>query len=384
MQYISWKMLFILMSSVPFIGAAQEPMSITLNKEKFEHGDTIQLQSEVPGWEGAVKLGVLHVWIEDFEHKNLWKFRYPVINGKANAYLTIHDSFPPGNYAFYFQLHNQPFYINGKLKKNYKGDSLRFTMLLSNNEIINGKIEVVNEQKFYLGNLVFEKHATFFLSPLKEKNINSIDATLITKLDSSFTPLADTMVRVTIGTITGKTALEESYVFDERIFLGEAGGTLDNVEVIGKKKSLAESFNNEIPTGFFRGNDGYIFDGLETPFFGISIFDYLYSRVPGVQFVRGNFPGGYSITWRGLEPTFFLNELQVSADNIAIVPPSDIAMVKVFRPPFAGAPLGGQGGAIAIYTKQGKYGSVAPIFLNRFLVNGYTPLIYELNTITNE
>jgi hypothetical protein len=36
--------------------------------------------------------------------------------------------------------------------------------------------------------------------------------------------------------------------------------------------------------------------------------------------------------------------------NIAV---ADIAMVKVFRPPFFGSAGGGSGGAIAIYTKKG-------------------------------
>lgn len=34
-------------------------------------------------------------------------------------------------------------------------------------------------------------------------------------------------------------------------------------------------------------------------------------------------------------------------------PMTDVAMIKVFRPPFMGAPGGGSGGAIAIYTKKG-------------------------------
>ena len=45
--------------------------------------------------------------------------------------------------------------------------------------------------------------------------------------------------------------------------------------------------------------------------------------------------------------------MPVDVTAIENIPVSDIAYVKVFRPPFFGATGGGSGGAIAIYTKKG-------------------------------
>ena len=61
-----------------------------------------------------------------------------------------------------------------------------------------------------------------------------------------------------------------------------------------------------------------------------------------------------SWSWRGSSPTLFLNEMQTDVTGIENIPVSDIAYVKVFRPPFFGAPGGGAGGGIAIYTKKGE------------------------------
>jgi hypothetical protein len=52
-----------------------------------------------------------------------------------------------------------------------------------------------------------------------------------------------------------------------------------------------------------------------------------------------------------------VNEMQLSVDMVqTTVNVHDVAMIKVFRPPFFGAPGGGSGGAIAIYTKKGGEG----------------------------
>ena len=155
---------------------------------------------------------------------------------------------------------------------------------------------------------------------------------------------------------------------------------------MAKKKTEIEKFNEATTTGYFKSDNAYIFGGAENQFTAnISIFDYLRGRVPGLQFARGNFPGSYSVTWRGLSPDFFLNEIGVSAETIALVSPADVSMIKVFRPPFMGAFLGGPGGAIAVYTRSGGagYGN-GTFYANKFVVNGYTPLVYTLKGISTQ
>ena len=50
---------------------------------------------------------------------------------------------------------------------------------------------------------------------------------------------------------------------------------------------------------------------------------------------------------------FYLNEMTVDMDALIHIPMSEIAFIKVFNTPFMGAPGGGFGGAIAVYTKKG-------------------------------
>jgi hypothetical protein len=45
--------------------------------------------------------------------------------------------------------------------------------------------------------------------------------------------------------------------------------------------------------------------------------------------------------------------MQSAIDQVQSIAVADIAMVKVFRPPFFGAMGGGAGGAIAVYTRKG-------------------------------
>jgi hypothetical protein len=53
---------------------------------------------------------------------------------------------------------------------------------------------------------------------------------------------------------------------------------------------------------------------------------------------------------------------------------ADVAMIKIFRPPFFGAPGGGAGGAVAVYTKKGSARGYTGTGLNSVLVYGYSSL----------
>ena len=53
---------------------------------------------------------------------------------------------------------------------------------------------------------------------------------------------------------------------------------------------------------------------------------------------------------------------------------NDVAMIKVFRPPFFGASGGGAGGAIAVYTKKGAQANSNIQGLNFVAVSGYSPV----------
>lgn len=129
---------------------------------------------------------------------------------------------------------------------------------------------------------------------------------------------------------------------------------LQQVVVRANRKTKIDELEESYTSGLFKGGDGYQFDMEDQPgTIGLqNIFQFLQGRVPGLQINTSGM--NVSMTWRGQQPTLFLDEIQMDAQGIMGIPVSDIAYVKVMRPPFFGAAGGGAGGAIAIYTKKGK------------------------------
>lgn len=131
------------------------------------------------------------------------------------------------------------------------------------------------------------------------------------------------------------------------------GKLMDNVTVKSKTKSKLEVMDEKYASAFFKG-DGIQFDLTEDPtaLGALTVFNYLQGRVAGLQITSGGPGGTTSLSWRGGSPQLYLDEMATDADQIQSVPVSDIAYVKVFRPPFMGGFNGGNG-AIAIYTRRG-------------------------------
>ncbi|MBC7887925.1 MAG: hypothetical protein H7Z13_08540 [Ferruginibacter sp.] len=147
--------------------------------------------------------------------------------------------------------------------------------------------------------------------------------------------------------------------------------TLETVLVRTKQKSLKEKLDEEYTSGFFSGGDGYTFTTEDDPFAksAISILAYLQGKVAGLQIST---TGEGSATWRGSATSFFLNEMTTDVGNLQSISMNDVAMIKVFRPPFFGAGGGGAGGAIAIYTKKGGSDNSQVKGLPFTLINGYS------------
>lgn len=130
------------------------------------------------------------------------------------------------------------------------------------------------------------------------------------------------------------------------------GKMLENVIVKTKAKSPTEIMDQKYTSGFFSGGDNYQFDLVDDPtaFASGDVFRYLQAKVAGLQINTSSNPP--TLQWRGGSPGLFVNEIETDADMISSIPISDIAYVKVFRPPFFGG-FNGSNGAIAIYTRKG-------------------------------
>ncbi len=129
--------------------------------------------------------------------------------------------------------------------------------------------------------------------------------------------------------------------------------TLQEVIVKSKPKPKEDELDKKYASGLFSGGDAFVFDMTNDPFAraGMDIFAFLQGRVPGLQINRSG--PQTSLSWRGSPTTVFLDQMQTDPEMLQNININDIAMVKVFRPPFFGALGGGSGGAIAIYTARG-------------------------------
>lgn len=152
------------------------------------------------------------------------------------------------------------------------------------------------------------------------------------------------------------------------------GKVLETVTIKAVTKSPLQVLDEKYASGLFSGGDGYQFDLIHDPFAltSLSIFTYLQGKVAGLQIdASGNPP---SMQWRGGSPQIFLDEMPVDANMVSTLSVSDIAYVKVLRPPFMGG-TNGANGAIAIYTRKGNDRKTEPgKGLSNNVVTGYNSM----------
>ena len=129
--------------------------------------------------------------------------------------------------------------------------------------------------------------------------------------------------------------------------------TLEAVTVTARQKSKKEEMDEKYTSGLFSGGDAYTFllDDDISAKGALSVLNYLQGKVAGLQITGMGQQA--TMSWRGGTPTLFINEMPSDVGMVQTLTMADIAMIKVFRPPFFGAQGGGSGGAIAIYTKKG-------------------------------
>ena len=148
---------------------------------------------------------------------------------------------------------------------------------------------------------------------------------------------------------------------------------LQTIVIKAPEKSPEEKLEDKYTSGLFKGGDGYQFDVENDPFgaSSMSVFTYLQGKVAGLQ-INANGPQT-SLSWRGGSPGLYLDEMNVDVSALQNMSMSDVAFIKVFRPPFIG--MGGANGGIAIYTKKG--GPSKPTgntqSMESGMVIGYTP-----------
>ncbi len=195
-----------------------------------------------------------------------------------------------------------------------------------------------------------------------------LDIEIASILDSSVYPRKDQVVEIFIGATE---PLNPVKAFpSENDSLSDVQ-MLEAVTVHSKPTNLGAVFDKNYSSPLFRSMNERLISVLDDPTLNnaMNALQVVRMRTPGITI-----SGGFSplVTWRGDLVSFFIDEMRVSAVDVNMIPMSDVAIIKVFPPPFFGN-IGGSGGAIAVYTRRG--GLSAENFRNAFKVRGYTPLL---------
>ncbi|MBX2931028.1 MAG: hypothetical protein KF781_03650 [Chitinophagaceae bacterium] len=211
---------------------------------------------------------------------------------------------------------------------------------------------------FLQKNYIFFDTATAFYQFNKNKDLAYSTAVNFSNL------LLNAPLKITTDSFIVKQAINDTVGLAKRLQLWEQQKaidkfnkttTLEEVTVTTKYKRPEDKLDNEYTSGLFRGGDAQQFDIENDPMAvgAINILSYLEGRVAGLMINNTSAPP--SIMWRGGTPGLYLNEMLTSSDAIQTISVSDIAYIKVIKPPFLGG-IGGSSsaGAIAIYTKKGK------------------------------
>lgn len=357
---------------------ASDSLQVNMTSMQLKTGDTLDFKCVIPDFE-ALKLlnATLNVWIEDVQRTKRWKFRYPIINGEVSASLLISDKIPDGRYAVNFLVQRGFFKIMGDVLDHEKRDSLMTYMMISKNNK-NSYLDVaqVNPNgSFRLKSTLFADSAFFIFSPARKTRNNYLALQIETPLDSAFTPVLYKTSFITVGDpkmLTKKFTDTGAYRFTSEELLDP--GFLPNVTVTGKFKSKVQQYDEEYSRGLFQRNDVMIFDGIESDEIArsISVLRFLETKVPGLT-ITMNEAGQEIAKWRNEICEIYIDEFRMDSTEYSVISPLEIAMIKVYRPPAQLSSFSGGAGAIAIYTKKGKYATNTRNRHN-FVVRGYTKI----------
>jgi len=230
---------------------------------------------------------------------------------------------------------------------------------------------------FTLPPTLFQDTCVLLFGYDKNKSAN-IYVDIKTPLDSFFIPFHSYTTYIQVG--ESEAADTVAYKFDKHQL--DSIMVLPEVVVTRVLKRNVELFDQEFSSTMFKNGFATVIDGLSSDELSRypGILQIIQSRIPGLsirkQSERLDSLPAYMVKWRGVNVSFYLDEFLIPLENI-LINPADIAMIKAIPPPANIRPLDG-GGAVAIYTKRGKYETANSRRKSIFKVIGYTPTISML------
>lgn len=220
-------------------------------------------------------------------------------------------------------------------------------------------ISTDKQGNFKLDSLLFFGNARIFILDIKGRKSQYIDVKMTSDSLGRSYPVAKTGPAdfASVNRLEKQKQLAED--FDA---IQKANGLmLEGITLKVRKKSPTEELDDRYTRGPFSGMAQRTIDLVNSEQYTteLNIFDYLMSRVPGLDVTNDGmetkvyYRQGPSLSSLGPIPmTIYLNEIETDATVIATLPPTEIALVKVYSQ-FVAATGGGAGGAMAIYTRKG-------------------------------
>ncbi len=213
--------------------------------------------------------------------------------------------------------------------------------------------------QYRLDSLIFFDKANIFINDPKRKGRKFIDVFgeeqllnkpyVLPRINTSNYPLPATIY----------TTAKQKLLDNEYDAITKANGLLlTGITVQSRPKTKQEEFEEKNVSALFTGGEIRSLSLLGKPTVGYAnILDYLQARLPGLEVRKENY-GAYSVYMRlnssftsNPVPTIFLDEALSDVSMLATIPAEQIALVKMYSH-FVGAPGGGIGGVLAVYTKK--------------------------------
>ena len=355
------------------VEAQDNTLKINLSKQQYLQGDSLEIQIVSPNYlDKKLKSATAHIWIDHLVTKQRWKFRFPMIEGEVNAALKINETIPSGNYAINCLVQSGFYRIQGQVIERDKKDTIiNYMMRTSSKQMMVDRVKVDAKGYFTMKPMLFQDTASFYFSPVQKPKKNYLAILLKTPVDSAFEPVDTQTAFFTVGKPGEFVEKKFDYTLSlDDLELNTEG--LPNVTVYAKTKTQLQQYEENYTSGLFKNDNAFVFDGLGSDELvrSQSLAWFLQQKVPGLT-VAIDSANNEVFKWRDEICTIFIDEFEVMPGEQSMVFPRDIAMIKVFRPPFQYSSTTGFGGAIAIYTKKGK-------FINNngakfsFILKGYT------------
>lgn len=353
-------------------------LEVNFSQRTLMPGDTVDIDFNLLSSNRIHNKATINCVIKNdagFEHR----LRWPLLNKTGVVQLVLDKKIKHGLYDFYFYVQEGIFQLKGKVLNPGKQSTLKTVLINNKGEVTLSEITVDESNNLKFGNYIFEDFANLIFSAKNGKQ-NKLDIRIEAPLDSAYQPIAIAAKRIKVGgEVTSD--FSASIILDKKdSLLYQSSNYLQEIIVYGPKKNAIDRYEENYVGGLFKDADSRMFDLINDPLAlgSTDIFEYLQAKVPNLR-IRYDRNGDADVLMRNTNVQFYLDEIPLDINYVRSISIADIAIVKLLPPPFIGNP-GGNGAAVAIYTRRGSDVTSKHFGSYRFRVKGYSPALSVLSS----